>query len=408
MPEQTIDTSSTPPGADPVETPRSKRQTRRRGRGEGSLHYRKGYTRKSTGKWVPPCWCGCITTGQDANGKQIRRSVYGSTKADVQQKLMRLQAESLNGWAAQTERMTVGQWLQRWLTDATALRPRTTDQYRRIIKNKIVPHIGGTSLPKLSPVQIQGLYATLKREGASDRMRQLTHAVLHRALRQALQLGLVTRNAYASVQRPGYRAKTMQTLDKDQVSQLLKAAAGDRLEALYVLAVMTGLRQGELLGLKWSDIDLQKRVLSVRRTLYELNGKIETGEPKTDKGRRQVDLPVLAVSALQRHRAAMMVEGHRAAVYVFCDSEGNPLRKSNLINRSFRPLLTAAKLPRIRFHDLRHTAATLLLLAGENPKVVQERLGHATISITLDTYSHVLPTMQREAADKLDRLFQVG
>ncbi len=195
----------------------------------------------------------------------------------------------------------------------------------------------------------------------------------------------------------------MQALASGQVVQLLETARGDRLEALYVLAVTTGLRQGELLGLQWEDVDLAGAALHVRHTLHELNGRLWIGEPKTRRARRQVDLPSIAVVALQDHRERMLIEGHSDGL-VFCDTQGGPLRKSNLLRRSFLPLLKRAGLPTIRFHDLRHTAATLLLAQGVHPKIVQERLGHSQISLTLDTYSHVLPGMGREAASKLDAL----
>ena len=189
----------------------------------------------------------------------------------------------------------------------------------------------------------------------------------------------------------------MQALAPGQVVQLLEAAKGDRLEALYILAVTTGLRQGELLGLHWDDIDLGGSALRVRHTLHELNGRVWIGEPKTRRARRQVDLPAIAVMALQHHREGMLIEG-RPVGLVFCNNQGGPLRKSNLVRRSFLPLLKRAGLPVIRFHDLRHTAATLLLVQGVHPKIVQERLGHSQISLTLDTYSHILPGMGREAA----------
>lgn len=195
----------------------------------------------------------------------------------------------------------------------------------------------------------------------------------------------------------------MQVLDAEQVGQLLRAAREDRLHALYVLAVATGLRQGELLGLQWEDVDLKRGMVAVRRQLAEDGGVLELREPKTAKGRRRVDLPNFAIAALRYHRKAMLAAGTPGPL-VFCDTEGNPIRKSNLIRRSFQPRLRKAKLPKIRFHDLRHTAATLLLSQGVHPKIVQERLGHAQISLTLDTDSHVLPSMQKEAAQRLDRL----
>jgi integrase len=170
------------------------------------------------------------------------------------------------------------------------------------------------------------------------------------------------------------------------------------------LAVTAGMRLGELFGLQWPDIDLAKATLMVRRTLCELEGELFVSEPKTAKGRRRIDLPKMAVDALWRHKKRMLVEGFAAVEWVFCNSHGGPLRRSHFHANDFKPLLKRAKLPAIRFHDLRHTSATLLLSAGVHPKIVQERLGHSQISVTLDTYSHVLPTMQVEAASRLDEL----
>jgi integrase len=189
----------------------------------------------------------------------------------------------------------------------------------------------------------------------------------------------------------------------DQVRKLLETAGGDRFHALYVLAVTTRMRQGELLGLQWEDVDLQRSALQVRHQLHELDGRLWLGEPKTAKARRSIDLPAIAVDALRTHRERMLAEGYPHG-WVFCDTAGGPIRKSNLIRRSFHPLLRRAGLSPTRFHDLRHTHATMLLGQGVHPKIVQERLGHAQIGLTLDTYSHVLPGMGREAAMKIDTL----
>ena len=170
-----------------------------------------------------------------------------------------------------------------------------------------------------------------------------------------------------------------------------------------MVAVTTGLRQGEIFALKWKDIDLRRRVLSVRRALLDAGGHREIADPKTAKGRRRVDLPDLAVSALQTHRVQLAATPHPES-WVFTDVRGGTLRRSNFLRRNWAPLLASAGLDGVRFHDLRHTCASFLLAAGTHPKVVQERLGHATIGITLDTYSHVVGSLQREAADRLDEL----
>jgi integrase len=203
------------------------------------------------------------------------------------------------------------------------------------------------------------------------------------------------------------RAETV-VFSPEEVTRLFAAAAGDRLEAFYVLAVTTGMRLGELFALHWPDVDLAKHTVHIRRTLVEVNGKLELAEPKTQKSRRSVYLPEMAVAALRRHRALMAAEGFGDVPWVFCNTQGRPMRRSHFHAYQFKPLLKRAGLPDIRFHDLRHTSATLLLSAGVHPKVVQERLGHSQIGVTLDIYSHVLPGLQQEAAEKLDEMLAGG
>ncbi len=368
---------------------------RRRGKGEGSIYQR-----------ADKQWCGSVTIGYDERGKRQRRAVYGGTKTEVRRKLAKLQSDALSGSLTDPERVTVAQFLRRWVEDTArpAVRPATHRLYAGVIRNHINPRLGGVSLARLTPAQVQGLYTIMERDGCSARMRQLTHAVLRRALGQALKWNMILRNACDCVEKPKAPKKTMQVLDPTQVAQFLSAAESDRLFALYVLALAAGLRQGELLGLQQEDIGLKTGKVFVRRQLSEDNGVLRLTEPKTEKARRCVDLPEFAIAALRDHRKRMLVEGNFGS-FVFCDSTGKPLRKSNVTRRSFKPLLQKAGLPAIRFHDLRHTAATLLLSQGVHPKIVQERLGHSQIAVTLDTYSHVLPSMQKEAAAKLDTLF---
>lgn len=369
---------------------------KRRGKGEGSLFQR-----------ADGLWTGTLDLGLDANGKRKRRTIYDKSKAKLIEKLTRLKGEALNGTLSDTTRLTVAYYLENhWLDDDVRLNARkgTYIDYKALVKNHINPHLGGLQLVKLTPLHINGLYARMEQAGTSPRIRQKVHAVLHRALNQAVRWGLLQRNVCAAATRPRVAKKEVAVLTPDQTSRFLKFSEGDRLHALYVLAVTTGLRQGELLGLQWADVDMKRKRLSVVRTLLEHSGKHEVGEPKSEKGRRVVTLPEIAVKALKEHRKRMLTEGN-SDQWVFCDTAGGPLRKSNLMRRSFKPILTKADLPMIRFHDLRHTAATLLLQQGVHAKIVQERLGHSQISLTMDTYSHVLPSMQEEAARSLDRLF---
>jgi integrase len=293
-----------------------------------------------------------------------------------------------------------------------SLRPKTWMQYTQIVRQHIIPNLGSIKLKDLRPDHIQSFYAAKQETGTSIRTVRLIHAVLHRALTQALRWGLITRNPSDAVDKPQPRRQEMRVLDADQAKLLLKAAEGDRLEALYHLAITTGLRQGELLGLRWSDLNWQTGRLHVQRQVQRITGQgLVFSEPKSDAGRRLVKLGSAVLDKLRAHRDRQEQErlfaGERWQEnnLIFPSAFGTPMDPRNL-SRQFKHLPKRAGLPDIRFHDLRHTAATLMFQQGVHPKIVQERLGHSSISITLDTYSHVLPSLQEDAADKLDTLLQ--
>jgi integrase len=240
-------------------------------------------------------------------------------------------------------------------------------------------------------------------------MAQLGYVTLHKAFKQAAMDGLILRNVTEAVKAPRPEKKEVRPLSPEQARTLLEVVKGDRLEALYVLATTTGMRQGELLGLKREDIDLEVRTLQVCRTLSTRVGRgFSFSPPKTAKGRRSIKLPERAKSSLSRHRKAQLEERMKLAGLweekglVFTTWVGTPVSRQELITRSSKPLLSKADLPDIRFHDRRDTCATLLLSKGVHAKFVQELLGHATISITLDTYSHVLPGMGDTTAGAMD------
>lgn len=374
---------------------------RRRGKGEGSI------TRLADGRWQAR-----VDLGYEG-GKRVRKAFYGKTRREVQERLTRALGDHQRGLPLPHERQTVGQFLTDWL-DNTArhtLRPTSYDGYADLVHHHLVPLLGRVPLAKLTPQQIAACYGDLLAKGLAPRTVQYAHAVLHRALDQAVRWNPVARNPTDAVDAPRPQRKEITVLTAEQAQRFLGAAEVDRLHALYVLALMTGMRQGELLGLRWQDVDLAAGSLSVRRTLVRTSQGWSWAEPKTAKGRRTIALPDLAVEALRQHRVRQLEERLRAGGLwddldlVFPNHTGRPLERQNVVKRSFRPLLARAGLPAIRFHDLRHSAATLLLSLGEHPKVVQERLGHSTIGVTMDTYSHVLPDMQRKAASKLDALF---
>ena len=205
--------------------------------------------------------------------------------------------------------------------------------------------------------------------------------------------------------RPRVPRREVHALSPDEVRRLLDVVAGDRLAALYLLAVTTGLRQGELFGLRWKDVDFRQRTLAVQRGVVDVNGQLGVQEPKTAAGRRRVELPDLAIQGLREHKAKLKAAPHPEA-WIFTNSKGGLLRKNNFLRRSWWPIRERAGLGEVRFHDLRHTAASLLLSAGVHPKIVQERLGHSTVALTLDVFSHVLGSLQRDAADKLDEVLK--
>jgi len=302
-------------------------------------------------------------------------------------------------------RETTGSFLHTWLPGMRPqLRYSTWVRYEKYLRIHVLPVIGNVPLARLGPQHVRSMQDRMLGTGASPTSVHHAQAVLHRALEDAVRWGLVPRNVSSLVRPTKMACPQMQTLSAEQVALLFEAAAGDRLEALWILAVTTGMRQGELLALRWPQLDLDRSVARVTGTLAVGPEGVTIAEPKTARSRRQIALTDQAVGALRRHKAAQAAERLRAGQgwvdtqLVFSDQSGRPLSAEWMVRRVFRPLLRKAELPVIRFHDLRHTAATLMLSRGIHPKVVAEMLGHATVAVTLDIYSHVTPDMQREAA----------
>lgn len=375
-----------------------------RGNGEGTISQRKD------GRWEARVSQGFM------DGKPRRKVIYGKTRKEVADKLKVALHDVHRGLPLPDERVSVEIYLKRWLADVAnpTLRTGSYENYERKIRLHVLPHVGRLPLAKLGPQELSSLYAKLLAKELAPATVQYIHAILHRALDQAARWNLIPRNPADLVDAPRPGRHEVCPLSPEQVSTLFAAASGDRLEALYVVAVTGGLRLGEILGLRWADIDWDVGTLQVRRSLTRTKAKgLGFSEPKTAKGRRSVALPAFAIDALRHHKARQNEEKmlHRDVWddgdLIFPNEVGRPIERQNLIRRSFKLLLKKAELPDVRFHDLRHTAATLLLRLGEHPKVVQERLGHATIAVTMDIYSHVMPDLQRDAATKLDRLLAV-
>jgi integrase len=351
-------------------------------------------------------------TAQTPDGPK-RKYIYGRKYKDVERKLAEAMGDAAKGICFDDENQTVAQYMERWLEDSAKgdLGHRAYHNYRLQIRRHISPAFGRLKLSKLTAAHIQSLYAAKLRDGLKPSSVRYIHAVLHRALEQAVRFNLIPFNPAARVDPPKVRQEEIMPLDAEQARTFLSAAseADDRFECLHVLSLTVGLRMGEALGLKWSDIHLDAKTLRVSRQLQRMRegGGLVFGEPK-NASRRTVDLPQRAVEALRSHRKRQIEEQLRAGSnwqdygLVFASGKGTPLDAQNIVNRHFKPLLRRAGLPDIRWHDLRHTYATLLLARGTHPTYVQKSLGHASVQLTLDRYSHWMPSMGRATASAMD------
>jgi integrase len=368
----------------------------KRANGEGSI------SKREDGRW----------TARISLPGGKRKDFYGKTRAEVAEKLAAATKQRTDGLPFVKEKQTVEDFLNSWLeASRSSIRDRTYETYETILRIHVTPFVGKKRLARLAPLDLQKLYGERLTAGLSAASVRKVHSIVHRALEQAVRWELVVRNVADLVTPPRIGHRDMTTLSPAQARKLLDIVQADRLGALYVLAITTGMRLGELLALRWKDVDLTDGSLSVRGTLYRAADGLVIGEPKTSGSRRKISLGVSAVEALRSHKVNQNAERLLAGKWednglVFSNEVGRPIEDTNLRRRSFEPLLVKADLPRIRFHDLRHTAATLLLAQGVHPKIVSERLGHSRVSITLDLYSHVTPTMQRQAAEAMESILQ--
>ena len=357
---------------------------KRRAKGEGSIF------REKTGYW-----CAEITL---TDGKKKRKR--SKSQSIVRDWLLEQRGSIKSNLLLPDENLLFGEFLDRFLTDVAepTLKPKTVYSYEWLIRKHIKPNLGHIPITKVRPDHLQTLYKKKQDEGLSKRSVQHMHAVIRRSLNVALSWGLIYRNPCSLVTAPTPDRIPPTTLTADQSKIFLKSVELHQWYPIYVLALTTGMRMGEILGLYWEDIDLDKGTLSIKRTIQLYNGRPLLGEPKTKASRRTISLTNYAKSVLNT------IE--RTEGLVFTTRHKTPINQSNLY-RHFRNAIKKAGLPTMRFHDLRHTAATLLLKENVHPKIVQEMLGHSSISLTLDTYSHILPDIQKEATEKMDRIFEV-
>jgi integrase len=357
-----------------------------------------------------------VFLGTNADGRRrYHNKVIRGTKKEALQYQTSVLSDLDRGTFIEPSKETLNEYLDRWLNTSAAprLRERTLRDYRSLLARYVRPVLGHKMLPAVMPLDIQDLYTSMLESGLSPRTIRYTHAVLSSALKQAVKWQLLPRNAAEYVDLPRQKRTEMYAMSKDEVASFLATAKEDRWGTLFLLAVTTGMRPGEYMGLQWKDVNLDEGMIHVNKSLVRNKSEWRFDEPKTAKSRRTVKLAPTVVKSLRAHRSKQAAERLRAGIryqdydLVFATDTGQPLESRNLIKRHFKPVLKQAGLREtIRLYDLRHTCATLLLAAGEHPKIVSEMLGHASIQLALDTYSHVLPDMQQGAVAKLeDMLF---
>lgn len=419
---------------------------KRRGRGEGTI------VQRADGRWMASVDLGW----QD--GRRKRKAVYGATRREAADRLTGVLRAVQQGAALPDERVTVEQFLGRWLTQKrTTMRPRAWATYEQAVRLYVAPGLGKWTLARLRPMHLQHWMGDLRDKGISPRTIGYARVVLRGALNQARKWEMVNQNVAALVDPPRHTPKEIQPLNPEQARALLASARTHRLGGLLSVATALGLRLGEALGLRWRDVDFEAGTISVRQAIERSGGdsatrralaasrlavrkqivalpkrsperrhlretleglqvkwrtvrtKLRITEVKSVRSRRTIHMPGVVITALKAHRTRQLEERLAAGArwedtrLVFTSPLGTAMDSRN-VTREFHALLDAAKLPSIRFHDLRHTAATLLLAQGVDPRTIMETLGHSQISLTLNTYSHVLPALQAEAAIKMNAI----
>jgi integrase len=385
---------------------------KKRGNNEGSI------TRRSDGRWMAQ-----VTIGRDSKtGKPKRATFYGKTRQEVAEKLTKALRERQQGTFVAPHKLTLGEWLDTWLWEykQPTLRPLSFDHYETVIRRYLKPALGHIPLQDLRPEQVQSYYNEQVQYGFEASTLRHHHVALSQALALAETHALVARNVARQAAPPRLTHKERHTLTVDEVTtRLLPALKSHRLYAAFLVFFTTGLRRGEVAGLRWQDIDGQAAVLHIRQALVRTKnhaiGRTELvkQEPKTAYSRRTIPLLDICQAALRHHRAQQAEEklqlgpGYTDQGLVFCRANGAPIDPGTL-DRVFRLALKRAGVPAIRLHDARHTFATWMLEQGVSPKVVQTMLGHSSIKITMDLYSHVSLDLERQAAATLNAALTRG
>lgn len=370
---------------------------KRRGHGEGSVYQRQdgrytGYIRLDAGK---------------------KKYFYGSTRKEVQDKVRAALNEKELGVLATGPNVLLRDYLPEWLETVCkpSVRARTYANYRSVLNRHLIPAFGHLKIRSLTARHIQNFYAKRIAEGNKPGTIDAIHNVLSQALSNAVKWELVSRNVATQVTLPKGPGREIMPLTEEEAKRLLEVARGHRLEIMILLAVTTGMRRGEITALRWKDIDFETGLLYVKRTVGQVPYMhYVENEPKTQAGKRKIYLPKGIMKALQEQREHQEAEAQQHGLsfeewnpkgLIICSKRRSYMHAHQTLNE-FHKIVALAGLPKMHFHDLRHSAATILLAKGVHPKVVQELLGHASIAITMNIYSHVLPSLQKEVANIMD------
>lgn len=375
---------------------------KKRGPGEGSIYERKD------GRWAATISLGFV------NGKRQRKTIYGATHKEVKDEMARLQVDIQRGLTFNSEKQTVAQFLQSWLeTVEPNLRPKTYISYEATIRLHITPYVGNIKLSKLSPQNLQQMMGASIKAGATGSSVSLARSVLRIALGQALKWGLVVRNVATLVNPPKYGKREIQFLTPDQAKLFLDAChkEEDRLAVLYTVSLALGLRVGEVTGLRWEDVDLTAGTVKITASLQRIKDKdtsaLKRVETKTKTSKRILSIPTELLNDLKDHKKKQLQDKLFAGPkwvetgLVFTTFRGTAIEPGSVPKR-FNRAIEKAGLPKMRFHDLRHSCTSLLLAAGVDPRTIMEVLGHSTLKMTMEVYAHVLPSLKENAAQQMN------
>ena len=368
---------------------------KKRGNHEGSVF------KRSDGQW-----CATIVVGYSSTGKRQRKTVYAATKTAVLERLDELKNQRRSGCLQDVSTTTVAEWLNHWLEIGSTTKSRKTiDRYRCVVNKHLAPRIGGLRLTKLAKPHIRELMAGLAKDGISTATQRQAYVTIKAALNAAIVDDVISKNPMAGITKPRAEKRDYVWLDAEQAKRLLEHSAETDWHAMIVLAVTTGMRLGELFGLRWKSIDLNAARLEVTHTVEDVGGVCRLKEPKTETSRRSIPLTEMAVDALVDHRKKQVAKGKAGSELVFPNKRGGLMKRGNFQHFVWKNLRKAAELPEtLRFHDLRHSFASMLLSSGENVKVISELLGHHSVEITLKIYSHCIPSMKPAAVSVFDRV----